>query len=115
MHKASRLKKRPKKASWFIYRPVWSNNHGVLLPVRHPLISADIAREINLGDYQAKEILRGPARQLGRRQAGVGRAQFAAAKMRTPWLGAGAFAALWATARWGNDNPRLGPTPSRCC
>ena len=56
MRTLGRLKKKLKRFSWLLYQPLWSDNHGVMLPVRHPLISSGIAKEIHLGDYEAKEI-----------------------------------------------------------
>ncbi len=56
MHKTSRIARKLKKLTWPLYQPEWASNHGVLLPVKHPLVSPGIAREIYLGDYEAKEI-----------------------------------------------------------
>ncbi len=39
-----------------IYMPDWADSYGIMLPVKHRLVSPGIAREIYLGDYEAKEI-----------------------------------------------------------
>ena len=51
-----RTARRIRKALWHLRRPAWAENHGVLLPCGHPVVSEAIAREIALGDYEAKEI-----------------------------------------------------------
>lgn len=56
MRKNGRTARKLKKLAWRFRQPAWADNHGVLLPVRHPLVSPGIAREIYLGDYEAKEI-----------------------------------------------------------
>lgn len=56
MRKNGRTAHKLKKLAWRFHRPAWADNHGVLLPVKHPLVSPGIAREIYLGDYEAKEI-----------------------------------------------------------
>lgn len=56
MSKPGRGARRLRKLQWHINRPGWAENHGILLPVVHPAVSAGIAREICLGDYEAKEI-----------------------------------------------------------
>lgn len=56
MRKNSRTAHKLKKLAWHFSQPEWADNHGVLLPVRHRLVSPGIAREIYLGDYEAKEI-----------------------------------------------------------
>lgn len=56
MPKNIRFTRKLKKIAWRFYRPEWADNHGVLLPVKHPLVSPGIAREIYLGDYEAKEV-----------------------------------------------------------
>lgn len=38
-----------------VYRPQFADNFGVMLPMRHELITADIAKEIYFGDYERKE------------------------------------------------------------
>ncbi|GAB4168657.1 MAG: hypothetical protein OHK0026_02620 [Rhodocyclaceae bacterium] len=39
-----------------VYRPEYAENFGVLLPLRHALITPGIAKEIYFGDYERKEI-----------------------------------------------------------
>lgn len=56
MRKNSRTIRKIKRFTWRFRQPAWADNHGVLLPVKHALISPGIAREIYLGDYEAKEI-----------------------------------------------------------
>lgn len=56
MRKNGRTARKLRKLAWRFRRPEWADNHGVLLPVRHPLVSEGIAREICLGDYEAKEV-----------------------------------------------------------
>lgn len=56
MRKNSRTARKLRKLTWHFHQPAWADNHGILLPVKHPLISPGIAREIYLGDYEAKEI-----------------------------------------------------------
>jgi FkbM family methyltransferase len=56
MRKNGRTARKLKKLAWRFRQPDWADNHGVLLPVKHPLVSQGIAREIYLGDYESKEI-----------------------------------------------------------
>jgi FkbM family methyltransferase len=56
MRPDGRTIRRLKKLRWSLHRPSWTTCHGVRLPVKHPLISAHIAREIFLGDYEREEI-----------------------------------------------------------
>lgn len=56
MRKNGRTHRRVKKLIWSFYQPSWSDNHGIQLPVKHPLVSPGIAKEIYFGDYEAKEI-----------------------------------------------------------
>lgn len=56
MSNSSHTIRRLRKVVWRFHQPSWADNHGILLPVKHPLISAGIAREIYLGDYESKEI-----------------------------------------------------------
>lgn len=65
MRKNGRTARKLRKLAWNFRRPDWADNQGVLLPVRHPLVSPGIAREIYLGDYEAKEI-----EIIGKRLAG---------------------------------------------
>lgn len=56
MRNTGRTTRKLKKLAWRFKQPDWADNHGILLPVKHPLVSLGIAREIYLGDYEAKEI-----------------------------------------------------------
>jgi FkbM family methyltransferase len=56
MRKNGRTAHKLKKLAWHFSQPDWADNHGVLLPVKRKLVSPGIAREIYLGDYEAKEI-----------------------------------------------------------
>ena len=56
MRKKGRTVRKLKKFAWQFSQPEWADNHGVLLPVKHALVSPGIAREIYLGDYESKEI-----------------------------------------------------------
>ena len=56
MRKISRALRRIRRLAWRFRQPEWAQNQGVLLPVKHALISTAIAREIYLGDYESKEI-----------------------------------------------------------
>ena len=56
MRKNGRTARKLKKIAWRFKQPDWADNHGVMLPVRHVMVSPGIAREIYLGDYEAKEI-----------------------------------------------------------
>lgn len=38
-----------------VYNPEFADNFGVMLPLRHALITPDIAKEIYYGDYERKE------------------------------------------------------------
>jgi FkbM family methyltransferase len=56
MRKNGRTARKLKKLAWRFKQPDWADNHGVMLPVKHRLVSPGIAREIYLGDYETKEI-----------------------------------------------------------
>jgi FkbM family methyltransferase len=56
MRKSGRGARRVRRLLWRVRKPAWADNHGILLPVDHPAVSEGIAREIALGDYEAKEI-----------------------------------------------------------
>ena len=56
MRKNGRTAHKLKKLAWRFTQPEWADNHGVMLPVKHALVSPGIAREIYLGDYEAKEV-----------------------------------------------------------
>jgi hypothetical protein len=56
MRRNGRTAHKFKKLAWRFRQPDWADNHGVQLPVKHALVSPGIAREIYLGDYEAKEI-----------------------------------------------------------
>lgn len=54
--KGGKADKRMRKLMLKVRTPEAAENAGVLLPVRHPLISPHIRREIALGNYERKEI-----------------------------------------------------------
>jgi FkbM family methyltransferase len=56
MRKNGRTARKLKKIAWRFKQPEWADNHGIMLPVKHALVSPGIAREIYFGDYEAKEI-----------------------------------------------------------
>jgi FkbM family methyltransferase len=56
MRKNGRTARKLKKIAWRFKQPDWADNHGIMLPVKHALVSPGIAREIYFGDYEAKEI-----------------------------------------------------------
>jgi len=56
MPRTTRMVRGLKKLTWPFHQPAWADNHGIMLPVKHPAVSPGIAREIFLGDYEAKEI-----------------------------------------------------------
>ena len=56
MRKDGRTARKLKKIAWRFKQPDWADNHGVMLPVKHALVSPGIAREIYFGDYESKEI-----------------------------------------------------------
>ncbi len=56
MRTNGRTARKLKKIAWRFKQPDWADNHGVMLPVKHALVSPGIAREIYLGAYEAKEI-----------------------------------------------------------
>jgi FkbM family methyltransferase len=56
MRKNGRTARKLKKIAWRFKKPDWADNHGIMLPVRHAMVSPGIAREIYFGDYEAKEI-----------------------------------------------------------
>lgn len=56
MRTNGRTARKLRKLAWHFRQPEWADNHGVLLPVKHRLVSPGIAREIYLGDYETKEI-----------------------------------------------------------
>ena len=56
MRSNGRTVRKLKKFAWRFKQPEWADNHGVLLPVKHALVSPGIARDIYFGDSEAKEI-----------------------------------------------------------
>lgn len=55
IRKQGRTARRLRKLLRHVYRPEFADNFGVLLPLRHSLISPAIAKEIYLGEYERKE------------------------------------------------------------
>jgi len=47
--------RRLRKLAWRLHRPAWVERHGLWLPVRHPAIAPEVARQIYLGDYESRE------------------------------------------------------------
>lgn len=56
MRKNGRTIRKFKKLAWRFAQPAWADNNGIMLPVKHRMISPGIAREIYLGEYESKEI-----------------------------------------------------------
>ncbi|MDP1526754.1 MAG: FkbM family methyltransferase [Rhodocyclaceae bacterium] len=55
IRKNGRTARRLRKLARPFYSPDYADNLGVLLPLKHPLITPGIAREIYFGDYEKKE------------------------------------------------------------
>ncbi|MBL8473235.1 MAG: FkbM family methyltransferase [Rhodocyclaceae bacterium] len=55
IRKQGRTARRLRKLLRRFHTPAYADNFGVLLPVKHPLISPGIGKEICLGDYERKE------------------------------------------------------------
>lgn len=53
--KKSRTTRRLRKLAQHFYTPEYADNFGVQLPLKHPLITAGIGKEIYFGDYERKE------------------------------------------------------------
>ncbi|WP_287600575.1 FkbM family methyltransferase [Thiothrix sp.] len=56
MKKQGRTARRIKKILWRFGMPDFSDNYGVMLPVKHALISKGIAKQIYFEEYESKEI-----------------------------------------------------------
>ena len=48
MRKKGRTARRLKKFAWRFSQPEWADNHGVMLPVKHALVSPGIALDFSL-------------------------------------------------------------------
>jgi len=55
IRKKGRTARRLRKLVRPIYKPDFADNFGILLPLKHPLITPGIAKEIYFGDYERKE------------------------------------------------------------
>jgi len=55
IRKNGRTLRRLRKLAQHFYQPEYADNFGVLLPLKHPLITAGIGKEIYFGDYERKE------------------------------------------------------------
>lgn len=55
IRKKGRTTRRLRRLVRSIYKPEFADNFGVLLPLKHPLITPGIAKEIYFGDYEKKE------------------------------------------------------------
>jgi len=55
IRKNGRTLRRLRKLARHFYQPEYADNFGVLLPLKHPLITAGIGKEIYFGDYERKE------------------------------------------------------------
>ena len=55
IRKNGRTARRIRKLLRHVYKPAFADNFGILLPMRHALISPGIAKEIYSGEYERKE------------------------------------------------------------
>lgn len=56
LRKGGRTEKRLKKLIHRVHRPAWQDVAGIALPLKHPLITPPIRRDIYFGDYERKEL-----------------------------------------------------------
>jgi len=56
LRKGGKTEKRLKKLIHRVHRPNWQEVAGIALPLKHPLITAPIRRDIYFGDYERKEL-----------------------------------------------------------
>ena len=56
LRKGGKTEKRLKKLFRGVHRPQWQQVAGIELPLKHPLITAPIERDIYFGDYERKEL-----------------------------------------------------------
>ena len=56
LRKGGKTEKRLKKLLHRVHRPGWQEVAGIALPLKHPLITPPIRRDIYFGDYERKEL-----------------------------------------------------------
>ncbi|HTN29093.1 MAG TPA: FkbM family methyltransferase [Burkholderiales bacterium] len=56
LRKGGKTEKRLKKLLHRVHRPQWAQVAGIELPLKHPLITPPIQRDIYFGDYERKEL-----------------------------------------------------------
>lgn len=56
LRKGGRTERRLKKLFHRVHRPEWQEVAGIALPLKHPLITPPIRRDIYFGDYERKEL-----------------------------------------------------------
>ena len=56
LRKGGKTEKRIRKLLRHVHRPQWQQVAGIDLPLRHPLITPPIERDIYFGDYERKEL-----------------------------------------------------------
>lgn len=56
LRKGGKTERRLKKLVHRVYRPDWQEVAGIALPLKHPLITPRIRRDIYFGDYERKEL-----------------------------------------------------------
>ncbi len=56
LRKGGKTEKRLKKLFHRVHRPAWQEVAGIALPLKHPLITPPIRRDIYFGDYERKEL-----------------------------------------------------------
>jgi FkbM family methyltransferase len=56
LRKGGKTEKRLKKLLHRVHRPQWQQVAGIDLPLKHPLITPPIQRDIYFGDYERKEL-----------------------------------------------------------
>ena len=56
LRKGGKTEKRLKKLLHRVHRPQWAQVAGIELPLKHPLITPPIQRDIYYGDYERKEL-----------------------------------------------------------
>lgn len=56
LRKGGKTEKRLKKLIHRVHRPDWQEVAGIALPLKHPLITPPIRRDIYFGDYERKEL-----------------------------------------------------------
>jgi FkbM family methyltransferase len=56
LRKGGKTEKRLKRLLHRVHRPQWAQVAGIELPLKHPLITPQIQRDIYFGDYERKEL-----------------------------------------------------------